>query len=101
MTPFFYTLIFCLYVQYSVPNALEVIANPSASTVICGTNDNCTVICNATESCAYKTFHFYITILGAKIFTSNVQSFTASMTGPKSFIFGTLYTSNTDIDIHV
>eukprot|EP01083_Nonionella_stella_P130475 395943_1 len=92
--------------------ALESIVNPSSSTVSCGTNDDCTIICNATDSCAYKTFHFYghsidiqcsatFACYDAKIFTSNVQSFTASMTGTSSFAFSELYTSSTDINIHV
>eukprot|EP01083_Nonionella_stella_P276560 939740_1 len=103
------TLIFHLF---CMSTALQVIVNPLSSTVSCGINDNCTVICNATQSCKSKTFHFYNhsidiqcsateSCLDAKIFTSNVRSFTASMTGPTSFIFGKLYTSSTDIDIHV
>eukprot|EP01083_Nonionella_stella_P136554 415570_1 len=101
-----------LHVFCITTTALEFIVNPLSSTVSCGSDDNCTVICNATESCLDKTFYFYNhsidiqcsateSCLGAKIFTSNVQSFTASMTGSGSFIFGTLYTSSTDIDIHV
>eukprot|EP01083_Nonionella_stella_P065267 170873_1 len=98
--------------KYSVSTALELIINPLSSTVNCGTNDNCTVICNETRSCYEKTFHFYGHSIDiqcsadeackyAQIFTSNVQSFTATMTGANSFHFGTLYTSSTDIDIHV
>eukprot|EP01083_Nonionella_stella_P318676 1166024_1 len=82
------TLIFHLF---CMSTALQVIVNPLSSTVSCGTNDNCTVICNATESCRHKTFHFYnhsidiqcsatYACSSAKIFTSNVQSFTAFMT---------------------
>eukprot|EP01083_Nonionella_stella_P120605 361491_1 len=109
MTPFFYTLIFCLF---CMSNALELITNPSSSTVSCGTNDNCTVICNTTESCKKKTFYFYNHSIHiqcsatdackeAKIFTSNVQSFTAIMEAFHSFHMGTLWTSSTDMDIHV
>eukprot|EP01083_Nonionella_stella_P096090 269951_1 len=90
----------------SVPRALELLVNPSASAVNCGTNDNCTVICNATSACAHKTFYFYNHSIDiqcsatnacqyATIFASNVQSFTASMTGHSSFLYGTLYTSTT------
>eukprot|EP01083_Nonionella_stella_P124944 377654_1 len=103
------TLMFHLF---CISTALELIVNPSSSTVNCGTDDNCTVICNATESCLGKTFYFYNNSVDiqcsasyacrqVKIFTSNVQSFTASMTGPKSFFWSTLYTSSTDINIHV
>eukprot|EP01083_Nonionella_stella_P124943 377653_1 len=101
-----------MFYSFCISTPLELIVNPTSPTVSCGTNDNCTVICNATESCRHKTFHFYnhsidiqcsatYACSSAKIFTSNVQSFTASMTGPKSFLFGTLYTSSTDMDIHV
>eukprot|EP01083_Nonionella_stella_P136553 415569_1 len=83
------TLIFHLF---CMSTALQVIVNPLSSTVSCGTNDNCTVICNATESCLDKTFYFYNHSIDiqcssseacrrSQIFTSNVQSFTASMTG--------------------
>eukprot|EP01083_Nonionella_stella_P276563 939747_1 len=77
---------------FYISTALKVIVNPSSPTVSCGINDNCTVICNATQSCAYKTFYFYNHSIDiqcssseacrrSQIFTSNVRSFTASMTG--------------------
>eukprot|EP01083_Nonionella_stella_P066743 175984_1 len=112
MTPSLFTLgstfILCLF---HMSTALKVIVNPSSSTVTCGTNDNCTVICNATRSCYKKTFYFYNNSIdihcsaesacrAAKIFTSNVQSLTAVMTGFASFNSGQLYTSTTDNDIH-
>eukprot|EP01083_Nonionella_stella_P181580 650864_1 len=95
-----------------IPKALEFIVNPSSWPLSCGTNDNCTVICNATESCRGKSFYFYDNTIdlhcsakwacrAVKIFTSNVQSFTATMTDESSFIHSTLYTSKTDIDVHV
>eukprot|EP01083_Nonionella_stella_P181577 650860_1 len=101
-----------LHVFCITTTALEFIVNPLSSTVSCGTNDNCTVICNATESCLDKTFYFYNHSIDiqcssseacrrSQIFTSNVQSFTASMTGTSSFAFSELYTSSTDINIHV
>eukprot|EP01083_Nonionella_stella_P162465 533413_1 len=43
----------------------------------------------------------YYACRAAKIFTSNVQSFTATMSGVASFVSGWLYSSNTDIGIHV
>eukprot|EP01083_Nonionella_stella_P162797 534820_1 len=97
---------------FSTSTALEFIVNPTNSTVSCGANDDCTVICNATDSCQGKTFYFNGHSIDiqcsatyacryTKIFTSNVQSFTASMTGTRSFLDSQLYTSSTDIDIHV
>eukprot|EP01083_Nonionella_stella_P280305 953551_1 len=97
---------------FCMSKALEFIVNPLSSTISCGTNDNCTVICNATQSCKAKSFYFYDHSIdiqcsahqackSAKIFTSNVQSFTATITGASSFVGGRLYTSKTDIDVHV
>eukprot|EP01083_Nonionella_stella_P303376 1050014_1 len=95
-----------------ISTSLELFVNPSSPTVSCGTSDTCTVICNETQSCEYKTFYFYNNSIdiqcsayyacrAAKIFTSNVQSFTATMSGVASFVSGWLYSSNTDIGIHV
>eukprot|EP01083_Nonionella_stella_P066744 175986_1 len=95
-----------------ISTSLELFVNPSSPTVSCGTSDTCTVICNETQSCEYKTFYFYNNSIdiqcsayyacrAAKIFTSNVQSFTATMSGSESFVFGILYTSSSDIDVHV
>eukprot|EP01083_Nonionella_stella_P066745 175988_1 len=97
---------------FCMTKALEFIVNPLSSTISCGTNDNCTVICNATRSCYAKTFYFYNNTIDihcsadeacrySTIFTSNVQSFTATMSGSESFVFGILYTSSSDIDVHV
>eukprot|EP01083_Nonionella_stella_P280304 953550_1 len=97
---------------FCMSKALEFIVNPLSSTISCGTNDNCTVICNTTQSCKDKSFYFYNHSIdihcsaqdacrSAKIFTSNVQSFTANMTGYYSFGTGRLYTSKTDTDVHV
>eukprot|EP01083_Nonionella_stella_P296376 1006839_1 len=97
---------------FSTSTALEFIVNPTNSTVSCGANDDCTVICNATDSCQGKTFYFNGHSIDVQcsatdackyttIFTSNVESLTASMTGPTSFVASTLYTSGADIDIHV
>eukprot|EP01083_Nonionella_stella_P107861 312919_1 len=93
------TLIFHLF---CMSKALEFIVNPLSSTVSCGINDNCTVICNTTQSCKDKSFYFYNHSIdihcsaqdacrSAKIFTSNVQSFTATITGVNSFVYGSLY----------
>eukprot|EP01083_Nonionella_stella_P184532 670312_1 len=100
---FFMLPIALIFHLFCTSKALEFIVNPSSSTIICGTNDNCTVICNATRSCYTKTFYFYNNTIdlhcsadeacrSATIFTSNVQSFTATMSGSESFIFGSLYT---------
>eukprot|EP01083_Nonionella_stella_P046555 124633_1 len=106
------TLVLQLPSKYSVSTALELLVNPSSSTVSCGMNDNCTIICNETNSCYGKTFHFYNHSIDLQcsanyacnrvnIFTNNVQSFTTSMTGPDTFHFSALYTSSTDMDVHV
>eukprot|EP01083_Nonionella_stella_P169416 574450_1 len=95
-----------------ISTSLELFVNPSSPTVSCGTSDTCTVICNETQSCEYKTFYFYNNSIDfhcsareacalVSIFTSNVQSFTANMTGYYSFGTGRLYTSKTDTDVHV
>eukprot|EP01083_Nonionella_stella_P079280 217392_1 len=91
---------------FYVSNTLELITNPDSSPVICGLNDDCTVICDASSACNSFSFYFYNHTIHlecskcdyARIYTSNVKSFTLEA---NMFMGGFLFSSPTDTNISV
>ncbi len=98
--------------KLSACSCLEVIINPGSSDATCGFTEDCTVICNQTESCMDTIFRFYNHSINlycsnltsckkAGIYTSNVQSLYVEVTGQDGFNSGFLITDSSDQNIDV
>eukprot|EP01084_Bolivina_argentea_P268722 456528_1 len=106
-----FTVFFVLF-YLILKNSAEQIINKPASTLSCGTTEDCLIICNKPNSCQDSTFHIYNNIVNIEcsgyqscfrlnIIASNVKLLNFTVSASNGFDGGNLVSDNADdIIIH-